>query len=101
MLTQSEVYIRPNTDRPLKMGLFRELSGQIVTLENMAFVELQTYSAHPVLVCLLVFTAAVGARLLVFKVTKEQGRKGWTSSNTTKVADLKETESLFLNKHFS
>ena len=45
----------------------------------MAFVELQTYSAHPVVVCLLVFTAAVGARLLVFKVAKEQGRKEWTS----------------------
>ena len=45
----------------------------------MAFVELQTYSAHPVVVCLLVFTAAVGTRLLVFKVAKEQGRKGWTS----------------------
>ena len=61
------------------MRLLRELSGQIVTLENMAFVELQTYSAHPVVVCLLVFTAAVGPRLLVFKVTKEQGRRGWTS----------------------
>ena len=61
------------------MGFLRELSAQIVTLENMAFVELQTYSAHPVVVCLLVFTAAVAARLLVFKVTKEQGRKRWTS----------------------
>ena len=61
------------------MGLLRELSGQIVTLENMAFVELQTSSAHPVVVCLLVFTAAVGTRLLIFKVAKEQGRKGWTS----------------------
>ena len=45
----------------------------------MAFVELQTSSAHPVVVCLLVFTAAVGARLLVFKVIKKQGRRGWTS----------------------
>ena len=61
------------------MGLLRELSAQVVTLENMAFVELQTYSAHPVVVCLLVFTAAVAARLLVFKVTKEQGRTRWTS----------------------
>ena len=61
------------------MGLLRELSAQVVTLENMAFVELQTYSAHPVVVCLLVFTAAVAARLLIFKVTKEQGRKRWTS----------------------
>ena len=61
------------------MRLLRELSGQIVTLENMAFVELQTSSAHPVVVCLLVFTAAVGARLLVFKVIKKQGRRGWTS----------------------
>ena len=61
------------------MGLLRELSAQIVTLENIAFVELQTSSAHPVVVCLLVFTAAVGARLLVFKVIKKQGRRGWTS----------------------
>ena len=61
------------------MGLLRELSAQVVTLENMTFVELQTYSAHPVVVCLLVFTAAVAARLLIFKVTKEQGRKRWTS----------------------
>ena len=57
------------------MGLFRELSGQIVTIENAAFAELQTYCAPPVVECLLIFTAAVVARLLVFKATKEQGRK--------------------------
>ena len=54
------------------MGLLRELSAQVVTLENMAFVELQTYSAHPVVVCLLVFTAAVAARLLVSRLPKNR-----------------------------
>ena len=54
------------------MGFLRELSAQIVTLENMAFVELQTYSAHPVVVCLLVFTAAVAARLLVSRLPKNR-----------------------------
>ena len=54
------------------MGFLRELSAQVVTLENMAFVELQTYSAHPVVVCLLVFTAAVAARLLVSRLPKNR-----------------------------
>lgn len=74
LFIQKEVYIRSNKTMPEKWGFLGSCqAGQIVTIWRWAFAELiQTSSAHPVVADLHSYCE----KLLVSRVTKEQGRKG-------------------------
>jgi hypothetical protein len=67
----------------------------------MAFVELQTYSAHPVVVCLLVFTAAVGQGCWFSRLSKNREERDGQVKIPLSLLILRRLSHFSWKKHFS